>query len=107
MHLLGYSSEGWRQLEADLRRQHLSQDATRGNQTRYGLNYAILAALVGPSGRSVVEVYEPDGLEVEFLTASGRSAALLTLNGWDVRPVSDDDLVSVRPCLSLPTAARK
>ena len=47
---------------------------------------------------SVVEVYEPDGLEVEFVTASGRSAALLTLAGRDVRPVSDDDLVSVRPC---------
>lgn len=47
---------------------------------------------------SVVEVYEPDGLEVEFVTASGRSAALLTLNGRDVRPVSDDDLVSVRVC---------
>jgi hypothetical protein len=46
---------------------------------------------------SVVEVYQPDGLEVEFVTASGRSAALLTLNGRDVRPVSDDDLVSVRP----------
>ena len=47
---------------------------------------------------SVVEVYEPDGLEVEFVTAYGRSAALLTLNGRDVRPVSDDDLVSVTPC---------
>jgi len=47
---------------------------------------------------SVVEVYEPNGLEVEFVTASGRSAALLTLNERDVRPVSDDDLVSVRPC---------
>jgi hypothetical protein len=35
---------------------------------------------------SVVEVYEPDGLEVEFVTASGRSAALLTLNDRDVRP---------------------
>ena len=46
---------------------------------------------------SVVEIYEPDGLEVEFVTASGRSAALVTLNGRDVRPVSDDDLVSVRP----------
>ena len=47
---------------------------------------------------SVVEVYEPDGLEVEFVTASGRNAALMTLNDRDVRPVSDDDLVSVRPC---------
>ena len=48
---------------------------------------------------AVVEVYEPDGLEVEFVTASGRTAALLTLNARDVRPVGDDDLVSVRPTL--------
>ncbi len=47
---------------------------------------------------AVVEVYEPDGLEVEFVTASGRTAALLTLSVRDVRPVSDNDLVSVRPC---------
>jgi hypothetical protein len=47
---------------------------------------------------AVVDVYEPDGLEVEFVTASGRSAALVTLNARDVRPVADDDLVSVRPC---------
>ena len=46
---------------------------------------------------AVVEVYEPDGLEVEFVTASGRTAALVTLNTRDVRPVADDDLVSVRP----------
>ena len=47
---------------------------------------------------AVVEVYEPDGLEVEFVTASGRTAALLTLHARDVRAVADDDLVSVRPC---------
>jgi hypothetical protein len=47
---------------------------------------------------AVVEVYEPDGLEVEFVTASGRTAVLLTLNVRDVRPVADNDLVSVRPC---------
>lgn len=47
---------------------------------------------------AVVEVYEPDGLEVEFVTASGRTAALLTLSTRDVRPVADDDLVSVRTC---------
>jgi hypothetical protein len=47
---------------------------------------------------AVVEVYEPDGLEVEFVTASGRTAALLTLNARDVRPVGDDDLISVRTC---------
>jgi len=47
---------------------------------------------------AVVEVYEPDGIEVEFVTASGRTAALVTLNARDVRPVADDDLVAVRPC---------
>ena len=51
---------------------------------------------------AVVEVYEPDGLEVEFVTASGRTAALVTLNARDDRPVGDDDLVSVRPCPRLP-----
>jgi Domain of unknown function (DUF4926) len=47
---------------------------------------------------AIVEVYEPDGLEVEFVTASGRTAALVTLTARDIRPVADDDLVSVRPC---------
>jgi hypothetical protein len=50
---------------------------------------------------AVVEVYEPDGLEVEFVVASGRTAAVLTLTAQDVRPVADDDLVSVRPCSRL------
>jgi len=45
---------------------------------------------------AVVEVYRPDGLEVEFVTASGHTGALVTLSPRDVRPVGDDDLVSVR-----------
>ena len=45
---------------------------------------------------AVVEVYEPDGLEVEFVTASGKTQALLTLNVDDVRPVQENDLVAVR-----------
>ncbi len=45
---------------------------------------------------AVVQLYEPDGLEVEFVTASGRTAAVLTLTAQDVRPVADNDLVSVR-----------
>jgi len=45
---------------------------------------------------AVVAVYEPDGLEVEFVTASGRTQALVTLNVKDVRPVIDSDLVAVR-----------
>ena len=45
---------------------------------------------------AVVHVYEPDGLEVEFVTASGRTEALVTLRVGDVRAVSDNDLVAVR-----------
>lgn len=45
---------------------------------------------------TVVEVYEGSGLEVEFVMASGGTAALLTLDSRDVRPAADDDLISVR-----------
>ncbi len=45
---------------------------------------------------SVVHVYEPDGLEVEFVSAAGKTQALLTLRENDVRAVSDDDLITVR-----------
>ena len=45
---------------------------------------------------TVVHAYEPSGLEVEFVTASGRTEALVTLDAKDVRPVSDTDLISVR-----------
>jgi len=44
----------------------------------------------------VVQVYEPDGLEVEFVTASGKTQALVTLNVKDVRRVQDSDLIAVR-----------
>ena len=46
---------------------------------------------------AVVELYEPDGLEVEFVTASGRTEALVILTASDVRPVVANDLVAVRP----------
>jgi hypothetical protein len=45
---------------------------------------------------AVVEVYRPDGLEVEFVTASGLTAALVTLKASDVRYVGDTDLIAVR-----------
>ena len=45
---------------------------------------------------AVVQVYEPDGLEVEFVRASGRTQALVTLRFSDVRPVRDGDLIAVR-----------
>jgi hypothetical protein len=46
---------------------------------------------------AIVEVYEPDAIEVEFVTASGRTEALVTLKEADVRPVGDTDLLAVRP----------
>jgi hypothetical protein len=46
---------------------------------------------------AVVHVYAPDAIEVEFVTASGRTQALLTLAAADVRAVRDDDLIAVRP----------
>ena len=56
-----------------------------------------LCGATGPMGRRGHQSpCEPDGLEVEFLTASGGTAAVLTLNVRDVRPAADDDLVSVR-----------
>ena len=44
----------------------------------------------------VVEVYPPDGLDVEFVTGSGRTKALVTLKESDVRAIADTDLVAVR-----------
>jgi hypothetical protein len=45
---------------------------------------------------AVVQIYEPEALEVEFVTASGRTQALVTLRAGDVRAVRDEDLISVR-----------
>jgi len=45
---------------------------------------------------AVVEVYEPDGVEVEFVRASGSTQAVVTLSEDDVRPVRDSDQIAVR-----------
>ena len=45
---------------------------------------------------TVVEVYQPDGLEVEFVTAAGKTEALLTLTLDDIRGFLDGDLLAVR-----------
>jgi len=45
---------------------------------------------------AVVEVHPPNRLEVEFVTASGRTTALVSLRFTDVRAISDSDLVAVR-----------
>ena len=49
---------------------------------------------------AVVEIYAPDSIGVEFVAASGRTQALVTLRPDDVRGVADDDLVAVRPARS-------
>ena len=52
---------------------------------------------------TVVEVYGPDAIGVEFVAASGRTKALVTLQLQDVREAGDDDLVTVRPSSSSTT----
>ena len=46
---------------------------------------------------TVVDIYAAETLEVEFVTASGRTQALVTLQLSAVREIGDDDLVTVRP----------
>lgn len=45
---------------------------------------------------AVVEVYSPDGVEVEFVTGSGHTQALVTLKTSEVRPVGATDILAVR-----------
>jgi hypothetical protein len=46
---------------------------------------------------AVVDLHDPDGLEVEFVTAGGRTQAVVTLRTSDVRKVGPRDMVAVRP----------
>jgi len=45
---------------------------------------------------AIVQTYGNEAVEVEFVTASGRTQALLTLPIKDVRAVRDNDLLAVR-----------
>jgi hypothetical protein len=54
---------------------------------------------------AVVQIYGTDAVEVEFVTAAGRTQALQMLSVADVRPVRDDDLLAVRPATQLRGAA--
>lgn len=44
---------------------------------------------------AVVELYEPDGLDVEFVLASGKTQALVELSTKDVRPTMARDMIAV------------
>ena len=46
---------------------------------------------------AVVERTGADQYMVEFVAASGRTQALVTITSADIRAVADDDLVAVRP----------
>ena len=54
---------------------------------------------------AVVQVYGTDAVEVEFVTASGRTQAVITLPVTDLRPVRDDDQLAVRSAPSTRGAA--
>jgi Domain of unknown function (DUF4926) len=45
---------------------------------------------------AVVEVLSPEAFEVEFVVASGRTQALMTLGSADIRALDDKDLIAVR-----------
>lgn len=45
---------------------------------------------------TVVEIYSPDGFEVEFVRGSGATQALLTLSKRDLRKIDSRDLLSTR-----------
>ncbi|MDX2505614.1 MAG: DUF4926 domain-containing protein [Gammaproteobacteria bacterium] len=45
---------------------------------------------------AIVEMYSPDGIEVEFVTGTGQTQALVTLKTKDVRLVSGSDILAVR-----------
>lgn len=45
---------------------------------------------------AIVEIYKPDGVEVEFVAGSGKTQAVVTSKSMDVRPVADSDILAVR-----------
>jgi hypothetical protein len=45
---------------------------------------------------AVVDLHDPDGLEVEFVLASGKTQALVSLRHGDVRAIGEGDLIAVR-----------
>lgn len=46
---------------------------------------------------AIMLTYQPDAYEVEFVTVSGGTQAVVTLNGSDLRRVRDSDVLAVRP----------
>jgi hypothetical protein len=53
---------------------------------------------------TIVEIYEPIGLDVELVVASGETLGVVTLTPKDVRPAGPSDLLAVRPTTRASTA---
>jgi hypothetical protein len=45
---------------------------------------------------TVVHLYSGGGMEVEFFTLKGKTAAVVTLNSEQVRPLSSRDIIHAR-----------
>jgi len=45
---------------------------------------------------AIVQVYSPEAVEVEFVTASGHTQAVVTLRTHQIRPVGSRDILAVR-----------
>jgi hypothetical protein len=45
---------------------------------------------------AIVQVYSSEAVEVEFVTASGHTQAVVTLGTHQIRPVGPRDLLAVR-----------
>ena len=69
---LGYSAERWQELDADLRTQHLTQDAQPGELLPEGQVFTIRAILKGPNKQSAVV------LSVWFIAAAGGPPRFVT-----------------------------
>ena len=59
-----------------------------GDLSEYGLRTGDVGA--------AVETYEPDAVEVEFVSGSGATQALVTLSADDVPLLADREMLAVR-----------
>jgi hypothetical protein len=118
---LGFSQANWQTLRDALLELARSDSATPGQPSPFGQKFEVrgshrvprlamfklLDTVVldrdlpeqdlrrGDLG-AVVDVRPPDGLEVEFVLASGKTQALVSLRSADVRAVAEGDLIAVR-----------
>jgi hypothetical protein len=51
--------------------------------------------LVAGDVGTIVEVYSKDAFEIEFVATSGKTQALLTLQGDDIRSFTDQDTIKL------------